>query len=253
MLMYFFLQIHVANLFNLPSPLRQQTRKITWLYVCICSMYFLSPMHVSGWLDVMHEAFLCICLLKDYPYALECLTSYNNILLVGTKQGLLLVYEITPKCSSHPTYFVPPLVARFTPNNKKVVTLSLTDVDGYSASSLPTNVPVSPATTNTTDAPRFATRMLSTRTLGSKPILKLSAVPELDLLLALSNGSLSAYRLQNCQLITTVAQSKGASEFAHCLYYSMDKRDAFFNHFSSSGNFWVLWEGSSKFFFESYI
>ncbi|CAH8519299.1 unnamed protein product [Dicrocoelium dendriticum] len=160
----------------------------------------------------MHEAFLPICLLRNYPYALECLTCYDNFLLVGTKQGLLLVYEITPKSLSHPVYFIPSINPR--PISKKTVRLSLrNDILEQPEAPDPHALPAA--------APIFSTRVHTTRTFGRKPILQLAAIPELDLLLALAEGQMNVYQLQNCQLIATVPTSKGATVFAY--YYSLGK------------------------------
>ncbi|CAL8106488.1 unnamed protein product [Calicophoron daubneyi] len=156
----------------------------------------------------MHEAFLPIRLLRDYPYALESLTCYDNFLLVGTKQGLLLVYELTPNTISHPVYFIPPFATRPSYLSKSVSpNLEDEPTPDQSESEGPATVP----------PPTFSTRVHITRTFGKKPILQLAAIPEIDILLALAEGHMNAYQLKNCQLITTVPNSKGASVFASCL------------------------------------
>ncbi|TPP67793.1 Vam6/Vps39 protein [Fasciola gigantica] len=161
----------------------------------------------------MHDAFLPICSLRDYPYALECLACHDNFLLVGTKQGLLLIYEVTPKSLNHATYFVPPMTTRMVP--RKAIPLNLkANKDEIlrldeSAESPGTGIHAPP--------PAFSNRVHTTRTLGKKPILQLAAIPELDMLLALAEGKMNVYQLQNYQLITMVPNSRGATVFAHCL------------------------------------
>ncbi|KER32660.1 hypothetical protein T265_01345 [Opisthorchis viverrini] len=156
----------------------------------------------------MHEAFFPICLLRDYPYALECLTCYDNFLIVGTKQGLLLVYEVTPKSLNHPVYFIPPITYRDGP--RKSIRLRLDDLSLTSDSTTAQGSDVS-----SVPHPSFSTRVYTTRTFGRKPILQLTALPDLDLLLALADGQMNVYQLQNYQLVTIVPMSKGASLFAH--------------------------------------
>ncbi|GAA38353.2 Vam6/Vps39-like protein [Clonorchis sinensis] len=156
----------------------------------------------------MHEAFFPICLLRDYPYALECLTCYDNFLIVGTKQGLLLVYEVTPKSLNHPVYFIPPITYRDGP--RKSIRLKLDDLSPTSDSTTAQCSDVS-----SVPQPSFSTRVYTTRTFGRKPILQLTALPDLDLLLALADGQMNVYQLQNYQLVTIVPMSKGASLFAY--------------------------------------
>lgn len=160
----------------------------------------------------MHDAFLPICLLRDYPYALECLACHDNFLLVGTKQGLLLVYELTPRSLTHEIYFIPPINTRFTP--RKALPLNMI-TSGTGIMKLDESG--SPGTEVHTPPPAFSKRVRSTRTLGKKPILQLAAIPELDMLLALAEGKMNAYQLQNYQLITTVPNSRSATVFSHCL------------------------------------
>ncbi|CAH8526043.1 unnamed protein product [Schistosoma haematobium] len=152
----------------------------------------------------MYSAFVPIRLLSDYPYPLECLTCYDNFLLVGTKQGLLLVYELTPKIASHPEFFIPNLSCLN--NHLKEIPFK--------------NEIQSNAVSSSSPLPTFFTHVKITRTLGKKPITQLTAIPELNLLLALAEGRMSVYQLQNCQLITSVPNSKGSGLFTHCMQYS---------------------------------
>ncbi|KAF7259332.1 hypothetical protein EG68_04225 [Paragonimus skrjabini miyazakii] len=166
----------------------------------------------------MHEAFLPICLLRDYPYRLVCLTCYDNFLLVGTKQGLLLVYELTPKLLTHLDYFIPPIHPRLVP--KKCVRINFEGNDPISANTLDPNAPAA-----SPPPPSFSTKVHTTRTFGSGPILQLEALPDVDLLLALAGGQMNVYQLQNYQLVTTVPLSKGANLFAHCTLSVRDKKN----------------------------
>ncbi|VDO72020.1 unnamed protein product [Schistosoma curassoni] len=152
----------------------------------------------------MYSAFVPIRLLSDYPYPLECLTCYDNFLLVGTKQGLLLVYELTPKIASHPEFFIPNLSCLN--NHLKEIPFK--------------NEIQSNAVSSSSPLPTFFTHVKITRTLGKKPITQLTAISELNLLLALAEGRMSVYQLQNCQLITSVPNSKGSGLFTHCMQYS---------------------------------
>ncbi|KAA3677626.1 Vam6/Vps39-like protein vacuolar protein sorting-associated protein 39 [Paragonimus westermani] len=167
----------------------------------------------------MHEAFLPICLLRDYPYRLICLTCYDNFLLVGTKQGLLLVYELTPKLLTHLDHFIPPIHPRLVP--KKCVRINF---EGNEPISTSTPDPNAPAASPPPPPPSFSTKVHTTRTFGSGPILQLEALPDVDLLLALAGGQMNVYQLQNYQLVTTVPLSKGANLFAHCTLSVKDKK-----------------------------
>ncbi|CAH8497001.1 unnamed protein product [Heterobilharzia americana] len=62
-----------------------------------------------------------------------------------------------------------------------------------------------------------------------KPITQLAAIAEFNILLALAEGRMSVYQLPNCQLITTVPNSKGASLFAYCMEYSKMSTVSSFN------------------------
>ncbi|KAF6774351.1 hypothetical protein AHF37_06119 [Paragonimus kellicotti] len=169
----------------------------------------------------MHEAFLPICLLRDYPYRLVCLTCYDNFLLVGTKQGLLLVYELTPKLLTHLDYFIPPIHPRLVP--KKCVRINFEGNEPISTTTLDPDAPV--ASPPPLPPPSFSTKVHTTRTFGSGPILQLEALPDVDLLLALAGGQMNVYQLQNYQLVTTVPLSKGANLFAHCTLSVKDKKN----------------------------
>ncbi|KAK4469869.1 hypothetical protein MN116_007377 [Schistosoma mekongi] len=151
----------------------------------------------------MFSAFLPVRLLSDYPYPLECLTCYDNFLLVGTKQGLLLVYELTPKATNHPEFFIPNL--NCLSSHSKVI---------------PFTQEIASDTVSSSPIPAFFTHVKITRTLGKKPIIQLTAIPEFDILLALADGRMSVYQLQNCQLITSVPNSKNAGLFTHCIEHS---------------------------------
>lgn len=142
----------------------------------------------------MYSAFLPICLLNDYPYSLECLACYDNYLLVGTKQGILLVYELTPKSFNCMDYFIPPndVTRKLTSESEEI------KFDGKLMS-----------------IPSFYTHVKYTRTLGKKPINQMNAIPELDLLLVLIEGRLNVYELNNCQFISAISESKGTSLFTH--------------------------------------
>ncbi|CAH8514122.1 unnamed protein product [Heterobilharzia americana] len=161
---------------------------------------------------MVYPAFLPIRLLSDYPYPLECLTCYDNFLLVGTKQGLLLVYELTPKITSHHEFFIP----------------SLSCLNGH-LKEIPFKEEISSDPISPSPLPSFFTHVKITRTLGRKPITQLAAIAEFNILLALAEGRMSVYQLPNCQLITTVPNSKGASLFAYCMEYSKMSTVSSFN------------------------
>ncbi|VDQ18013.1 unnamed protein product [Trichobilharzia regenti] len=78
----------------------------------------------------------------------------------------------------------------------------------------------SPPSSPSGNLPSFFTHVKTTRTLGKKPITQLAAISEFGILLALAEGRMSVYQLPNCQLITSVRNSKGASLFAYCMEYS---------------------------------
>lgn len=180
----------------------------------------------------MHEAFSPIRLIKNNHYEFESLSCYQNYLLLGTKSGLLLIYEIVPATKSHPNVFIPPVEQVLvdgdasptlqhqrsitTPNISEILNGSIVETSG-------------------TPLPSFNVRVCATHNLGKKRILQLQAVPEYGFFLALTELQLAAYRLSDRQLIAVVPNSKGASNFA-IMYQSTASRPTLAIA-STSGNF----------------
>lgn len=113
----------------------------------------------------MHDAFEADPILDKLPLGIESIACYDNILLVGTKQGHLLQYRITRN-------------------------------------------PPSEAKKYHTDLER------SNKSFSKKPITQVAAVPELFILISLSDNVISVHDLVTFNLITTVNKTKGATLFA---------------------------------------
>ncbi|XP_011445059.3 vam6/Vps39-like protein [Magallana gigas] len=111
----------------------------------------------------MHDAYESTTLLEKLPLKIEAIACYDDILLVGTKEGHLLQYKIK----------------RGTGDNKYDVVLER-----------------------------------SNKNFGKKPITQLYAVPELFLLISLTENVLSVHDLKTFQLIVCLSRTKGATLFA---------------------------------------
>lgn len=61
---------------------------------------------VSGSTSGMHEAYEAAPILEKLPLHIESVACYNNTLLVGTKQGQLLVYTVQPTGNHEPKFSV---------------------------------------------------------------------------------------------------------------------------------------------------
>lgn len=113
----------------------------------------------------MHDAFEADPILDKLPLGIESIACYENVLLVGTKQGHLLQYKITRN--------------------------PLTDPKKYH-----------------TDLER------SNKSFSKKPITQIVAVPELFILISLTDNIISVHDLLTFNFICTVAKTKGATLFA---------------------------------------
>ncbi|KAK7506799.1 hypothetical protein BaRGS_00001650, partial [Batillaria attramentaria] len=113
----------------------------------------------------MHDAFEADPILDKLPLGIESIACYDNILLVGTKQGHLLQYKITRNPPGEPKKYH-------------------------------------------TDLER------SNKSFSKKPITQVVAVPELFILISLSDNVISVHDLVTFNLITCVNKTKGATLFA---------------------------------------
>ncbi|KAL5111392.1 Vam6/Vps39-like protein [Taenia crassiceps] len=147
----------------------------------------------------MHKVFYPIRLIRGTHYDFECITCFQNYLLVGTKSGQLLIYEITPSAPIHPDVFVPTVLGQEESALQKPLEFT-SPVD------LPTNKAFPPL-------PALNVRLCATHNLCKKRILQLEAISEYGFFLALTEFQLAAYNLSNRQLIAVVPNSKGATYF----------------------------------------
>lgn len=113
----------------------------------------------------MHDAYEAKSILEKLPLKIESIACYDDVLLVGTNNGPLLLYKV--KKSSGPG------------DLKYDVVLER-----------------------------------SNKAFSKKAIQQLYAVPELFLLISLSDNVISVHDLTNFSLITTVQKTKGATLFA---------------------------------------
>lgn len=112
----------------------------------------------------MHDAYEASPILEKLPLKIESISCYDDVLLVGTKEGHLLQYRA-----------------------KK---------------------------TRTGEAKYEVTLERSNKAFSKKPISQLFAVPELFLLISLSDNVVSVHDLTTFGLITTLSRTRGASQFA---------------------------------------
>ncbi|XP_041353642.1 vam6/Vps39-like protein [Gigantopelta aegis] len=113
----------------------------------------------------MHEAYEAAPILEKLPLQIESIACFDDILLVGTKQGHLLQYKIK-------------------------------------------------RSTRVTDKRFDVTLERSNKSFAKKPITQLAAVPELFILISLSDNVISVHDLTTFNLVTCVARTKGATLFA---------------------------------------
>ncbi|VDK34283.1 unnamed protein product [Taenia asiatica] len=147
----------------------------------------------------MHQVFYPLRLIRGTHYDFECITCFQNYLLVGTKSGQLLIYAITSSVPNHSDVFVPIIMGQEQSVPQKPLEFTpLVDV--------PTNkaFPTLPA---------LNVRLCATHNLCKKRVLQLQAVPEYGFFLALTEFQLAAHNLSNRQLIDVVPNSKGATYF----------------------------------------
>ncbi|VDD78062.1 unnamed protein product [Mesocestoides corti] len=124
----------------------------------------------------------------------------HNYLLIGTKTGQILFYEITPSVPRHPKAFIGLTAWPATTPSRPTEFTPL--VEAESVDSVPSPLP------------SFNVRICATHNLCKKRVLQLQAVPEHGFFLALTEFQLAAYQLSDRQLIAVVPNSKGATHFA---------------------------------------
>ncbi|KAM7541234.1 hypothetical protein Aperf_G00000043389 [Anoplocephala perfoliata] len=146
----------------------------------------------------MHKAFHAIRLIRGNHYDFECITCFENYLLIGTKSGQILMYEITPLEVNSDDVFIPTLSNQTKPSNK--VTNFTTSIDT--------------PTENSSNPPTLNVKLCVSHNFYKKRIQQLQAVPEYRFFLVLTEFQLSAHSLSNRQLIAVIPNSKGASCFA---------------------------------------
>lgn len=147
----------------------------------------------------MHQVFYPLRLIRGTHYDFECITCFQNYLLVGTKSGQLLIYEITSSVPNHPDVFVPMIMGQEQSASKKPLEFTpLADTSTSKAFS---------------SFPALNVRLCATHNLCKKRVLQLQAVPEYGFFLALTEFQLAAHNLSNRQLIAVVPNSKGATYF----------------------------------------
>ncbi|KAL5970135.1 Vam6/Vps39-like protein, partial [Taenia solium] len=147
----------------------------------------------------MHQVFYPLRLIRGTHYDFECITCFQNYLLVGTKSGQLLIYAITSSVSNHPDVFVPIIMGQEQSVPRKPLEFTpLVDIPGNKA--FPT-------------LPALNVRLCATHNLCKKRVLQLQAVPEYGFFLALTEFQLAAHNLSNRQLIDVVPNSRGATYF----------------------------------------
>uniref|UniRef100_A0A5K3G2G1 CNH domain-containing protein n=1 Tax=Mesocestoides corti TaxID=53468 RepID=A0A5K3G2G1_MESCO len=148
----------------------------------------------------MHEAFYPIRLIRNNHYEFESISCFQNYLLIGTKTGQILFYEITPSVPRHPKAFIGLTAWPATTPSRPTEFTPL--VEAESVDSVPSPLP------------SFNVRICATHNLCKKRVLQLQAVPEHGFFLALTEFQLAAYQLSDRQLIAVVPNSKGATHFA---------------------------------------
>ena len=158
----------------------------------------------------MHEAFYAFRLIRGNHYDFECISCFRNYLLVGTKSGQILIYEITPSVNNHPDVFIPSIPAdgQFVPSKT---------IEFSSTTSSPVNEIPPPL-------PNLNVRLCATHSLCKKRVLQIQTVPEYGFFLALSEFHLGAYSLRNRELIAVVPNSRGATHFAIQYQSACNKR-----------------------------
>lgn len=146
----------------------------------------------------MHKAFRAVRLIRGNHYDFESITCFENYLLIGTKSGQILMYEITPLEVNSDDVFVPALSIQ-TELSKKTTKFT-TSVNDPSESS--------------SNSPTLNVKLCVSHNFSKKRIQQLQAVPEYGFFLVLTEFQLSAHSLSNRQLVAVVPNSKGASCFA---------------------------------------
>ena len=163
----------------------------------------------------MVEAFYALRLIRGNHYDFECMTCFQNYLLIGTKSGQILIYEITPSANNHPDVFVPSISVEVQYVQSKTIEFTYnTDISSNG---------LSPS------LPSLNVRLCATHNICKKRVLQLQIVHEYQFFLALTEFHLAAYSLRDRQLVAVVPNSKGATYFA-IIYQSESK-----NHSISDG------------------
>lgn len=144
----------------------------------------------------MHRAFTAIRLIRGNHYDFECMTCFQNYLLIGTKSGQILIYEITPLDANSDDVFIPSVSNQIKPSRKMVKFTTLHNPSEEE--------PVLPS---------LNVRLCVSHNLCKKRIQQLQAVPEYGFFLVLTDFQLSAHNLSNRQLVSVLPNSKGAACF----------------------------------------
>lgn len=143
----------------------------------------------------MHKAFTAIRLIRGNHYDFECITCFQNYLLIGTKSGQILIYEITP-LDANADVFIPPINDQISSKNK--ITFK----------------PIERLPEESNVLPSLKVKLCVSHNLCKKRIQQLQAVPEYGFFLVLTEFQLSAHSLSNRQLVSVLPNSKGATSFA---------------------------------------
>lgn len=158
-----------------------------------------------------HTAYIPCPLLK-LPLNIECILAYDDYLLVGTKQGHLLMYHVFPSPVRNGHTHGSALAVHGSPPLQSPPNGALRSVP-------------SPDNGLTHPDPGWTVQLMRTNKFFSKKsIVQLAAVPEYSILVALADGIISVHDLDlavtNFPAICSVSRTKGASAFTLSLVKS---------------------------------
>ncbi|VDO05129.1 unnamed protein product [Rodentolepis nana] len=134
-------------------------------------------------------------LIRGNHYDFECITCYQNYLLIGTKSGQILIYEFTPLEVNSDNVFIPSITDQKRP--RKIVKFTTIDKIAEEEPALPT----------------LKVKLCVSHNLCKKRIQQIQAVPEYGFFLVLTEFQLAAHSLSNRQLVSVLPNSKGATVF----------------------------------------
>ncbi len=170
----------------------------------------------------MHTAYQVHQLLK-LPLTVESMVSFGDNLLVGTKQGHLLMYSVKAADQDVPTAQAEeeiPDVRNSSGEDKLSQSLLCEQILTVLFLSFPAASDLSNSST-TAPPPLPPPRVQLLRTnkfFSDKPISQLAAVPEYSILVSLSGGVLRVHDMDlavmNFPVVTTVSRARGAAAFA---------------------------------------